>query len=320
MHSILPARWAARCLAALFVFVSLGLPGDASSGRLTLPLQPNEDGYFITPLNVNGAVELPAIVDTAATIAMIESASAQNAGMAAPLPGDTQVQVFGLLGERTFSLVSIGSISSGDVRLHEVRAAYNNRESMPGGPLVIPAVSFGGDVLDFDFPQERFSVYNGRPRGDMGAAGRGTLRIEGGLMFAEVTINGVRGKALIDTGSPFSFINSEMAHAARTRRDEEKTTLLQGATGGRMAVSVASVKRLSIARYSVRRLNMVVADPVMFRDIGLDDEPAMLLGLDLLSLFHVQIDRRRGYIFLTSADEGATMQINLSPRGSRIQP
>jgi hypothetical protein len=228
--------------------------------------------------------------------------------------------VFGLLGERTFPLVNLGSVSSESVRIFDVRTAYNDREQMPGGPLVIPAVAFGGDVLDFDFPAGRFSVYDGRPKGDASGTGRGPLRIEGGLLFADITINGVKGKALIDTGSPFSFINSKMAQVAKTQRDEEKSTLLQGATGGQMAVSVAAVKRFSMARFSVRRISMVVADPAMFDDLGLRDEPAMLLGLDLLSLFRVQIDRRRGYIFLTSRDDGLEMAVNFNARGSRIEP
>lgn len=87
-----------------------------------------------------------------------------------------------------------------------------------------------------------------------------------------------------------------------------------------MAVSVAAVKRFSVARFSVRRINMIVADPAMFDDLGLRDEPAMLLGLDLLSLFRVQIDQRRGYIFLTASDDGSGMAINLNARDSRIQP
>ena len=300
MRSMQPAGWFARFAAAALALACLSLPGDASAGRLSFPLDLNEAGYFITPIRVNGGQELPAIIDTAATIAMIESRAAKRSGVAAPSPEEAKVQVFGLLGERTFSLVNLGSISSDAARLFDVRTAYNDREQMPGGPLVIPAVAFGGDVLDFDFPAGRFSVYDGRPKGDAGGTGRGPLRI--------------------DTGSPFSFINSKMAQVAKTKRDEEKSTLLQGATGGQLAVSVAAVKRFSIARFSVRKINMVVADPAMFDDLGLRDEPAMLLGIDLLSLFRVQIDRRRGYIFLTSRDDGLEMAVNFNARGSRIQP
>ena len=96
-----------------------------------------------------------------------------------------------------------------------------------------------GDVLDFDFPAGRFSVYEGRAKGAGGSSGKGALTIEGGLMYAEVSINGVKGRALIDTGSPISIMNTEMARAAKAQRDDEKTQLLQGATGGAMPVSDA---------------------------------------------------------------------------------
>ncbi|ABI75485.1 hypothetical protein HNE_3276 [Hyphomonas neptunium ATCC 15444] len=309
--------WTRFCAAAL-ALMSLCLPGDASTGRLTFPLSLNDAGYFVTPMAVNGAEEMPAIIDTAATIAMIESRAAGRAGIEVPPADEIQVPVFGLLGQREFPLIRIGSISGDGGQVAQLAAAYNNREQMPGGPLVIPATAFGGDVLDFDFPARRFTVYEGRPKGTSGSAGRGGLILEGGLMFAEVSVNGVKGRALIDTGSPFSFMNTQMARAAKAQQDDEKTQMLQGATGGAMAVSVASVKRLSVARFSVRRLNMIVADPAMFDDLGLSDEPAMLLGLDLLSLFRVQIDLRRGYLILTPKDAGPNMAINLNARDTRI--
>lgn len=307
-----------RLGAVVAAALCLCLPGGASAGRLTFPLSRNDAGYFVTPISVNGAPEMPAIIDTAATIAMIDGRAAQRAGIDAPPADEVRVPVFGLLGQREFPLIQIGSIRNDSVQVLQLAAAFNSREQMPGGPLVIPAVAFGGDVMDFDFPVGRFSVYDGRPQNSGGASGRGPLTIEEGLMFAEVSINGVKGKALIDTGSPFSFINSEMARAAKVKRDDEKTQRLQGATGGSLAVSVASVKRLSVARFSVRRLNMIIADPAMFDDLGLRDEPAMLIGLDLLALFRVQIDRRRGHIILTPKDEGRTVAINLNARDTRI--
>lgn len=319
MFGAMPMGGWARFGVAAMALLCLSMPGGASAGRLSFPLSKNDAGYFVTSLTVNGAQEMPAIIDTAATIAMIESGAAASVGIDAPHAEDAQVPVFGLLGQRKFPLVSIGSLSSGGARAANIAAAYNNREQMPGGPLVIPATAFGGDVLDFDFPAGRFSVYEGRAKGAGGSSGRGALTVDGGLMYAEVSINGVKGRALIDTGSPISLMNTEMARAAKARQDDEKTQLLQGATGGAMPVSVASVKRLSVARFSIRRLNMIVADPAMFDDLGLRDEPAMLLGLDMLGQFRVQIDRRRGYFILTSPDDGPNMAINLNARDTRIR-
>ncbi len=318
MSGLLSLGGLVRVGAALALMFFLGMPGESASGNLTFRLTVNPAGYIETPLKVNDVLEVPAIIDTAATIAMIDSAAARRAGIEAPSPDEIMVPVYGLLGEREFPITSISSLTNETVRIFHVPAAYNNREPMPGGSLVVPAISFEGDVLDFDFPDGRFSVYNGRPRGDGSTSGRGKLKFENGLMFTEVTVNGVKGRALIDTGSPFSFINSRMALEAKAQSDEEKTRSLIGATGGAMSVSVATVKRLSVARFNVSRLNMIVADPALFRDLGIQDEPAMLLGLDLLSLFRVQIDRRRGYLILTPRDEGQSMTLNLNPRGSRI--
>ncbi|PKP80265.1 MAG: hypothetical protein CVT79_15505 [Alphaproteobacteria bacterium HGW-Alphaproteobacteria-18] len=318
MFGAIPIGGWARLGAVAAAALCLCLPGDASAGRLIFPLTFNDAGYILTPISVNGTPEIPAIIDTAATIAMIDGRAAQRAGIDAPPADEIRVPVFGLLGQREFPLIRIGSISNDNVWVLQLAAAYNNREPMPGASLVIPAVSFGGDVLDFDFPAGRFSVYDGRPQNSSGNSGRGSLTIEGGLMFTDISINGVKGRALIDTGSPFSFINSEMARAAKAQRDDDKTQRLQGATGGSLAVSVASVKRLSVARFNISRLNMVIADPAMFDDLGLRDEPVMLLGLDLLSLFRVQIDRRRGHLILTPKEEGRSVVINLNARDTRI--
>lgn len=302
MHSVSPFRMIIRAAIAALACASLGLPGNASAGRLNFPLSLSEGGYFVTPISVNGAQELPAVIDTAATIAMIESRAADRAGIAPPLPDELQVPVYGLLGERNFSLVSIDTISSDSTRLSEIVAVYNNREQMPGGPLVIPASTFGGEVLDFDFPARRFSVYDGSPRRITGRSGTGDLQVDGGLFYVNITVNGVKGRALIDTGSPFSFMNSAMARAAKAPQDEEKTQILRGATGGALPVSVALVKRLIVAEFNMRNFNLVVADPAMFEDLGLQDEPAMLLGLDVLSMFRMQIDTRRGEVILTPED------------------
>lgn len=318
MFGAIPFGGWMRLGAVAAAMLCLCLPGDASAGRLTFPLILNEAGYFVTPISVNGAAEMPAIIDTAATIAMIDGRAAQRVGIDAPPADEVQVAVFGLLGQRVFPLINIASLSSDSARLHGVPAVYNDREQMPGAALVMPAVSFGGDVLDFDFPAGRFSVYPGRPQAGAGSSGRGRLSFENGLMFAEIKLNGVKGRALIDTGSPISFINSEMARAAKARRDNEEIHILQGATGGRLVVSIASVRRLSFAGFNLSQFDMLIADPAMFDDLGLRDEPAMLIGLDMLSLFRMQIDRRRGYIILTPKEGGPTMAINMNARGSRI--
>lgn len=311
-------RRSLRFVPAFLALLCAAMPAAASTGRLSFPISESAEGYFLTPFDVNDTLALPAIIDTAATLAMIEARTARRAGIEAPAEGAASVTVSGLLGQRAFRRVEIDHLVSGAARLEDVPAAYNDHEAMPGGPLVIPATAFGGEVLDFDFAAGRFSVYDGRPDRNFGASGRGDLISENGLLFAEVFVNGVRGRALIDTGSPISLMNSEMARASKSVHNAEKTKLLLGATGGRLAVSISGVRTLSVAQFDMRKFDMIVADPPLFDDLGLQTEPAMLIGLDILSLFRVQIDRKRQQLVLTPRQEKRVPSVNVNSSQTRI--
>lgn len=309
-----------RLGAATLLAGVLFLPAGASSGRLSFPLTVNREGYFVTPVSLNNSAEIAGIIDTAATLPMVEARAASAAGIGPAAISEQTVAVFGLLGGRDYHTVRIPVVQAGSASLIQVAAAYNDRETMPGGKVVIPATAFGGDVLDFDFPEGRFTVYDGRPQNsNQQAISRSRLTVEDGLFFTEVSINGVKAKALIDTGSPFTLINSKFAAAAGVKPDEDKTQRLRGATGGALNAEVAAARRLTMARYTVRQLDLIVADPALFEDLGLSDEPAMLLGLDLLSMFRVQIDRRRGHFVLTLPDQDRGFSLNLNARDTRIR-
>ena len=305
---------------AALIAATLALPVSASSDRMTIPLIANREGYFVTPVRLSDAPAIAGIIDTAATLAMIEAPVARAAGIDPAAISDDTISVFGLLGERRYHTVRIPMLQAGSAWLSQVPAAYNDRETMPGGKLVIPATAFGGDVLDFDFPQGRFTAYDGRPQNNnQRAIGRHRITVEDGLFFTEVKVNGVKAKALIDTGSPFTLINRKLAAAAGAKLDEDKTQRLRGATGGALHVEVASARRLTVARYTIRQPDLIVADPALFDDLGLADEPAMLLGLDLLSVFRMQIDRRRGHFILTLPDQDRGIAMDLNARDTRIR-
>ncbi len=308
------------CLCLLLAAMMLvpALPAEAASSRHSIPLVRNVDGYIVSPVSLNGEPEMPAVIDTAATFAMIEANTARAAGIAAPAALAENIEVFGLLGSRTFPVIHLGRVETGSVQLHAVPAAYNGHESMPGARAILPASAFTGDVLDFDFPNGRLTVYDGRPQPRVaGVSTRMPLSDVRGLLFTDVVINGQTGKALIDTGSPISIINTQFAQAARVTPDARKTRQLQGATGGGLPAEVASARRLELGRLDYSWVDLVVADPVFFADLGLDETPAMVLGLDILSALRMQIDRRNNHLHLTFTPSRVHLRLNAT--GSRIR-
>lgn len=305
--------------AALTLALLSAVSAFAAVEPVTFPLLFNTQGYFVVQASINASPPVPVVIDTAATMAMIDSRAAMAAGISGPSDEEDRVSVFGLLGERQYGQVKIPQVRAGSVSLQQVTAAYNDREAMPGGPLVIPATAFGGDVIDFDFPAGQFSAYSGRPKrvGTVSPA-RSALTEVDGLYFAEISINGVKGKALVDTGSPVSLMNSAFARAAGVPRNEEKTQLLQGATGGKLLAHVATARQISVGYYTFRKMDMIVADPALFADLGLQQEPLMLLGIDYLSQFRMQIDRKRNVLLLTGANEGRPILMEFYARDTRL--
>jgi predicted aspartyl protease len=307
-----------RVSALIAASLCFALPALAG-GRENLTLKRDELGYLLADVTLNDDTETRGVVDTAATFAMIDAAAAGLAGVKAPSATAARIDVLGLNGPRTYPVIRLDSVRIGTAEFRGVAAAYNGTDAMPGARAVLPALAFEGDVADFNFPKGRVSFYKGKPDApDGGYSGNTRLEVKDGLMFASVSINGVKGTALIDTGAPLSFINPAFAEAAGIDAKTERSVSLEGATGGASSVRIAYTKQFAVADYAMARMKLLVSDPPLFAHLGLDEAPAMVLGLDILASFRVQIDRRRSKLILSQPDREGGMSIRTNPRGSRI--
>jgi predicted aspartyl protease len=306
-------------LAALLAFC----PAPAlAAERLVIPFEINELDHMVVEIEINGLESTTAVIDTAATFPMLDSRTAASGGVPAPGRDPRRVTVLGLNGAREYPVVRIDAVRMGNLSLTAIDAAYSEDLDVPGAAAnVLPSAAFPGDILEMNFAEQVISVYDGRPdRSSSGASGRINYSLQDGLMFVEMRINGKPGRGMIDTGSNISYVNSAFAERAEMRTDDEKSQLLQGATGGGTFVRVATARRFSFGDFYFSGADLLVADPFLFESLGLAEEPAMVLGLDYLSLFTVQFDRRRSQMVLTLPEARETgMTVNFNARGSRIQ-
>lgn len=289
--------------------------------RLVIPFEINELEHMVVQIEINGAQAATAVIDTAATFPMLGSRTAASSGVPAPGTHPRVVNVLGLNGARDYPVVRVDQIRLGNLKLAALEAAYNEDLDVPGAAAnVLPSAAFPGDILELDFSKRLISVYNGRPeRSKSDVSGRINYTVRNGLMFVDVRINGKKGQGIVDTGSNNSYVNSVFAELAQMRTQEEKSLLLQGATGGDTRVRVASARKMTLGDFYFSGADLMVADPYLFESLGLAEEPAMVLGLDYLSLFTVQFDRPHNRMVLTlPVPERRTVSINLKARGSRI--
>lgn len=297
------AQWLHRLRqAALAAFCVVGSLAAHASERQSIPFSVDIHGNIVVPLTLNDNTPAIGVIDTAATYAMIGMATAKRAGVEPP--DAAVVNVLGLEGTRAYPIVYLDSIAAGNCRFIDVAAALNQRIEVTGVKNVVPLTVLVGDVVDFDFVERRVLVYNGRPESNTTQIrSRIPMHQISGLWFAEVKLNGRSGLALIDTGSSVSYINSRFAADAEMKPNLEKTHILQGIVGNGIGVRVATGRKIRLGKHQVSRPDLMVADPPLFEHLGMVDAPAMVLGLDYLSAFRVQLDRRNGFLILSLEDE-----------------
>ena len=315
-------RKVSRSMAVLCLtagIASTALPAFASE-RQVIPFSMTEETHMMVEMDVNDGAMVMGIIDTAATFPMIDGRTAQAAGVSDPGENPTLVNVLGVGGRELFPVVELERIVVGNVAKADLLVALNTRLDNPGMKNVLPVNALEGDVIDFDFEKKRVLVYNGRPdRIRHMVPSSQKIEVENGLLFIEVRVNGKKGRALIDTGSTVSYINNVFAEEAGTVSNRERTQALWGVTGGEHDLRIATARTLQFGDYRVSKVDILVTNPPLFEYLNLGEEPAMVMGLDLLSSFWMQIDRRRNRLILSLPDTGGiTRNLNLNARDTRI--
>lgn len=306
-----------RLVASLTFATSMCVSAAASELR-SIDMTVDENDQMTINLDVNERSGL-GVIDTAATYALIDADMLTEKNSAARAE---RVEVLGLAGRKIFETALIGPVQTGDINLNTFPAAIVRQARFPGHKNVIPATAFDERVIDFDFNRNSVYLYDGRPQ-SVGDSVRSRLKYieRDGLPFIKVKLNGRTGLALIDTGSNATYVNSKFAEVAKARLDVDRTIRLFGADENSAKVRVMSAKRLEFGKHNMSDFLILSSDPPLFEHIGLADEPAMVLGLDVLRKFRLQIDRERGYIHISRAEtrqEGRRFRVQ--PFSSRIRP
>jgi hypothetical protein len=119
-------------------------------------------------------------------------------------------------------------------------------------------------------------------------------RQRGQLILTQVRAVGLPLDAVIDTGSEITIGNTKLRDKLiRGNRDKFLTTDMIGVTGKTVKINLAVISELQLGPVTLRDVPIAFADVPPFKVFGLDDEPALLLGTDILETFRrVSLDFR----------------------------
>jgi len=122
-----------------------------------------------------------------------------------------------------------------------------------------------------------------------------------GLMIVDVRVGRrVKAKAVIDTGAERTLGNLALQNELNKNRRKQRevvAAVVHGATADITDGDVQTVREASIGDMTLSNLEVIFADFHVFKLWGLDQQPAMLIGMDMLGVLErLVIDYRRNEV------------------------
>jgi predicted aspartyl protease len=115
----------------------------------------------------------------------------------------------------------------------------------------------------------------------------------GRLIFTQAKIDGRKVSVIVDTGSQVTIANMAMQKMLTKRGHEllPESVIIESVTGEHMSARVARVAEVELGGVQLKDLSVAFADAHVFRQLGLDGKPALLLGMNAMKAFdRISID------------------------------
>jgi predicted aspartyl protease len=272
-------------------------------------------------VEINGQGPFRFIVDTGANHSALSPSVAERLALPT-VPGG--VEVHGVTGTATLPAVHVASLRAGDLSLPPSVMPVLPGDIFGGADGLLGVAGIQKMRLDVDFLHDRVSIgpSNGRRARDGFLVVRASLW-QGGLLLVDGRVGSVPTKVIIDTGAERTMGNLPLRAAVLGGRekDEELETTVLGATPEVGSGTYFRAPRISIGRAQLLDLAVTFGDLHVFELWGLTNEPALVLGMDVLGkLEQFVVDyRRQEFQVKGIGGRGSTLRrCTSSTCGSRI--
>ncbi|MFL6732640.1 MAG: retroviral-like aspartic protease family protein [Sphingomicrobium sp.] len=261
-------------------------------------------------LNGNGPYRF--IVDSGADTSAVGVRIAQNLR----LPLSTPAILNGMTARSLVDRVKVDALTVGPTTVRNLEMPALNEYDL-GGDGMIGIDALVEQRLLMDFEKKLIKVEDARRPEKFSADDIVIIarRQRGQLILTHVRAAGLPLDAVIDTGTEISIGNIPLRDKLiRNNRDKFVTIPVTGVTGVTVELQLAVIGQLELGSVELQNVPIAFADVPPFKLFGLSNEPALLLGTDILETFRrVSLDfRARKVRFqLRKCDAGIT--INTSP-------
>jgi hypothetical protein len=216
--------------------------------------------------------------------------------------------------------VMVDELQLGAAKFHNLELPALREEDLGGAGMVgIDALVEQRLMMDFEKRVIKAEDASQRPKMLDGEIIVTARRRRGQLILTQVKALGLPVEAVIDTGSEVTIGNLKLRDKLmKGNRGKFVTAQLTGVTGVTIDVQMARIGELRLGSVTLRNVPIAFADVPPFQVFGLSDEPALLLGTDLLDTFRrVSLDfRARKVRFQLRRCGAAAVYISTAPTTS----
>jgi hypothetical protein len=241
------------------------------------------------------------MVDTGSNRTVLAQSTLAKLGMSAD--ATTPIAVSAISGSQLAPSIHVAALDAGDLHFREIDVPVLTGPVFNGLDGILGMDGFNGMRVFADFDKDRMTI--SQSQGKRPSFSYSVMHVEflsERLLMVDAKVGRVSAKAIIDTGSAHTLANRALLEALTGRRQDGPRAEHAGVIDVTQLSRVATIGRvpeLRLGEVDIRDLDIVFADFRIFSTWGLKDEPALLVGMDVLGTIKaLDIDYRRREVSL----------------------
>lgn len=274
-------------------------------------------------VKINGKGPYKFVVDSGA------DTSAVGSGLAGKLalPEGQRALLHGITESKVVDQVWVDELQLGPTITTDLEVPVLDERDM-GGDGMIGLDALVNQRLMLDFEERVITVDDALSgRRNPGVSEDGVIVVtgrlqRGQLILTEVSAGRTDVEAVVDTGSEVTIGNLALRDKlVRRKRGGFQTITVYGVTGAAMDIEFAVIRHLKLGPITLQNVPIAFADIPPFAVFGLDKEPSLLLGTDLMETFRrvsLDFDDRKVRFQLRKCQH-AGITLRTSTSASRIR-
>jgi predicted aspartyl protease len=258
------------------------VPVAGAEPSFATPTTLDRVGRILVPVMINGQGPFRLMVDTGANRTTITTEVAAALGI--DYANAPTVILNGVTGSAAVPAVEIARLRAGDLVLDAQQILVVLPHLVGGADGILGVAGLREQRLFVDFTRDIVTIGRSRFEHDR-ERDRGLRiradRVSGGLLGAYVQVGRVRALAVIDTGAQKTLGNRALQDALRANARGTQTTVY-GTTEATMIGALAAVPDIRMDGAVLQHVVVAFGDFHIFDVWGLNDTPALIIGMDVL--------------------------------------